>query len=646
MKKVEVEVDVDLKNGVSEVDKLVASMKELTDEMKDASSGTKDLGDDLDKAGTAGKDGLGKVATGFKGVGGAIKAAGIGLVIGLFVALKEVLEKQQPVLDLLDSTFTAIGIAITQVTSSVKSSGSEFSALGTIMGDILTLVLTPFKVQFYAIKGGLIAAQLAWEQSFFGGQDADKIAELQASLKEVGDDLIDIKDGAVEAALSIKDNIGEAVDEIGVAAKAVTTAITDLDVAAIASAAARTTALKNEALIAEAINKKKFEAYDREAELLRQQRDDINLSAEARLEANAKLAIVLDEQEKIMLRNAQISIDAAKAELAANANTENRVALIEAETEAEAIRAALAGKRSEQLVNDASIRKEILDTEIANQAAIDATEKEAKDKKAEEDIQRDKDTAEKIKEAKDERDAIEKESIGAAKEAADELAGEILATIEEERNAKLQKDLEEIDIKSNAELTALDAKYAAELAGAKGDEKAIKAINARKEKEEFAIKLKAFNDAEKLNKASFESTKKMQLALAAADAAKAVVTSLAYAPVAIGPLPNPAGIASLALVAASSALNIGKIAASSYEGGAAPVASAPVLTIPASTPASQPGLNTDTIGSSQSTEGVGTELVGSGAGINQIVRAVVVESDITTTQNNILGYEEASEIGG
>ena len=59
----------------------------------------------------------------------------------------------------------------------------------------------------------------------------------------------------------------------------------------------------------------------------------------------------------------------------------------------------------------------------------------------------------------------------------------------------------------------------------------------------------------------------MQLGGAIIDASKAINASLASAPVAIGPVPNPAGIASLALAVATGGASIAKIAATKFEGG-------------------------------------------------------------------------------
>jgi hypothetical protein len=72
---------------------------------------------------------------------------------------------------------------------------------------------------------------------------------------------------------------------------------------------------------------------------------------------------------------------------------------------------------------------------------------------------------------------------------------------------------------------------------------------------------------EKRARAQFKITKAMQLGMAINDGYKAITASLAQSPVAIGAIPNPAGIASLAFAASTAAANVAKIAASKFQGG-------------------------------------------------------------------------------
>jgi hypothetical protein len=87
----------------------------------------------------------------------------------------------------------------------------------------------------------------------------------------------------------------------------------------------------------------------------------------------------------------------------------------------------------------------------------------------------------------------------------------------------------------------------------------------------FAVKMakvkKGSKEEEDLARKQFNINKALQLGLATIDGFKAISASLASSPVAIGPVPNPAGIASLAFVAISTAATIAKIASSQFKGG-------------------------------------------------------------------------------
>lgn len=72
---------------------------------------------------------------------------------------------------------------------------------------------------------------------------------------------------------------------------------------------------------------------------------------------------------------------------------------------------------------------------------------------------------------------------------------------------------------------------------------------------------------EKAARKQFQINKALQLGAAIMDGYKAISASLAQSPIAIGPAPNPVGIASLAFASVTTAANIAKIAASRFEGG-------------------------------------------------------------------------------
>ena len=147
---------------------------------------------------------------------------------------------------------------------------------------------------------------------------------------------------------------------------------------------------------------------------------------------------------------------------------------------------------------------------------------------------------------------------------------------------------------------------------------------------------------EKRAKKMFQVQKAMQLSMAIIDGFKAANASLAQSPIALGPAPNPAGIASLAFAITTSLANVAKIASSQYGGKGGTAAG---------------GGAGGAMGGSTPTSGGGTpsfSLFGQGNNLNTTsgpkdvennsnqltVKAVVVESDVTSTQNKVKKMQE------
>jgi hypothetical protein len=127
-----------------------------------------------------------------------------------------------------------------------------------------------------------------------------------------------------------------------------------------------------------------------------------------------------------------------------------------------------------------------------------------------------------------------------------------------------------VEIVRTAEEKKRQEQIATVNAGLEWAEKGLNAISALNDVA-FANKMskvkKGSKEEEALAKKQFKFQKALQIGAATIDAAKSVTASLAAAPVAIGPIPNPAGIASLALAATTGAASIAKIAATKFEGG-------------------------------------------------------------------------------
>jgi hypothetical protein len=639
-KKVIIDVELDTNDAKKGLDDLEKGVDGVADSVEGLNDEVDEMGDGLKKAGKDGEKGLAGVAKGFKGVGGAIKAAGIGLVIGLFAALKAILEEQQPVLDLVDTTMTAIGLAVTEVSGALKSAwerASEatggFDAMKTVVVNLLNIAITPLKLGFQAIKAQVLAAQLAWEQSFFGDGDPKRIAELKAGLEEVKNDVIEIAEGVIESGKAIGDNIGEAIGEVVSLAKASGDELKKIDAEAIISQAQRTTALKNNAQIQEAINKGLLEQYDRQAEQLRQIRDDESKSIEERTKANEELGDVLNKQEEVMLKNQRQVVEAARLQLAANKTIENEVALIEARNELKAIEATVEGFRSEQQVNFIALKKEELDL-----------------------LQTDIDKRQELAEITAETE-LEKQEIYIAALEERKMLFEELGLIEtqgyqETVNALEVAEAEKLKIQEDsiAEQNKLAEKQA------KDDLALAQAAAKAKVDTAFATAgsiLSIGNSLTELGIGNEKTQKALALAQIAIDTAKGISSAVAGAtaaaaatgpgaPFAIGPY-IAAGIASVlsGVAAAAAAL---KKAKGTTAGPTVSLPSAPSIPTPSvpDTTSQQQIPNEQAIFTQQELFGVASEQVGGGAGISQVV---VVETDITNVQNQVGVIESGASLG-
>jgi hypothetical protein len=146
---------------------------------------------------------------------------------------------------------------------------------------------------------------------------------------------------------------------------------------------------------------------------------------------------------------------------------------------------------------------------------------------------------------------------------------------------------------------------------------------------------KGSKEEEVLLKKQFQLNKSMQLAGAIVDAGKAITASLASSPIAIGPIPNPAGIASLAFAAVTSATNIAKIASTTFTSSTTPSTDTPTPSITAVAPSGGPSL----FGQANT----GSQVNAGDTNSNNItVTAVVSETEITASQNHINNIQNNS----
>jgi len=364
-----IEIDVNASDAEKDVKKLTSQFEDL------GKTATKSI-NNIEKAAEDTEKSTKSLADGFKGVGLAIKAMGIGLIIGALSTLKEVFMGNQKVADTfatimgtVSNVFSQVTNVIVSVVEKVGNATNGFEGLKKTIGGLLTLSLTPLKAAFYGIKLTIDEVRLAWEESIFGDGDpktikklTERINDTKTSLKEVGTD-------AVAAGKQVANNIGKAVTEVSAVVEGSVDGISKISVAGAYEQAKANVQLQNTAKLAEANQARLVEQYDRQAEKLRQVRDEERNSVEDRIKANNDLNKVLKNQEQAMLAQADAQIAAAQSTLAQNRSIENQVAVTNALANREGVLAQIEGLRSEQKANDLALNKELIDLTKTKQEA-------------------------------------------------------------------------------------------------------------------------------------------------------------------------------------------------------------------------------------------------------------------------------------
>ena len=298
------------------------------------------------------KDSSNVAAKGIKGIGTALKAAGIGLAIAAFGKLVEVFNENQKVADAFNTTFEALSLGFNDFFNFLDRNA------GTVIGYFKGIFSDPKQAVIdlgQAIKDNII-------ERF--NSTLDMLGYLATAFKQVfeGD-----FDGAMESAkmagkeyVDVLTGVDGSVDKVASTISKAATGIADYTKNTLEAAKSNVDLTKS-AEVAAVMQQGLVEKYDRQAELQRQIRDDESKSIEERVAANTKLGEILDEQEAAMLSQVNIQLQAAQAQYDKNQNQENYIALLEAQNEKEAVQAQIAGFRSEQLTNINSLERERVD---------------------------------------------------------------------------------------------------------------------------------------------------------------------------------------------------------------------------------------------------------------------------------------------
>ena len=496
--------------------------------------------DNIGKNSKSSTKSVGGLAKGFKGMGVAIKAAGIGLLLQAMGILKELFDNNQKTVDLFNTTFNTLQVAFSDFAKWVESN------IGTFTGFFKDIFENPKERMLElgrALQEGVIARfeQLLevfgyWGKALLAVVKGDFMGAMNA-VKEAGKQSADVITGVDGSFEAVKETI-----------KNTAKAVANYTKETIKQGQAMTETNK-QAEIAEVLAQGLIEKYDRQAEKLRQVRDDETLTIEQRKKANEELGAVLDEQERVMLENAQKVVDAKARQLALDKdNIEFQKEYIQATNELAGIEAQVDGFRSEYKMNQNALDREAIDLLISKaETEQEVAEIEAEAAiAAEANLYNQLDLEEELnKKLYDSRLATLEQQKSLYKEgtqAYQDMVGE-MKTLESERTLQLGEE----------------ARKRTEL------ERATREANLQIASDALGV-LMSFNelydeDDEAAAKKAFDRNKKLQIGQAVINTAQGIMAQLAVPQDAL----TGQNFAKAAIVAATGAAQIAKIRSTEFE---------------------------------------------------------------------------------
>jgi hypothetical protein len=469
---INIKINLDSKDAQQGVDNLQEGVKQTGDAAKKAEAGAK-------KAGGA-----------FASIGNALKSLGIiGLVVRGFEFLQEVLMKNQKVAD----AFAVAGEFISRVLSDlVEFVVNNFGKVVDLFTKVFNDPLLYVEKLGEAIKNNLI----------------ERVKSLIDAYGFLGEIIKNVFTGEFDAAAEAAKNFGKEVVDVftgvddafdkGVeVVKNATAAIVEYGKETL-EAAKKGVALRNSARLAASEADVAAAKFKRQAEEQRQIRDNEFASLEDRIAANQRLGKILEQQLKQEERAAELAVSAAQYELNKNKTLDNQIALNQALAALEGKREEITGQRSEQLVNEIALTKELQElnkTRIAAENKLDIDARKA--------------AADRIK---DEKQKLEVKRQIAVDEAAIELKRleDNVNAATEGTTARVAAEIEYKEKKAAIanEIIAIDEninKLAIDRAMAESERRINEAANLKANKEkEVEIRRAEYDEQEKLLKESLE----------------------------------------------------------------------------------------------------------------------------------------------
>ncbi len=357
-----------------------------------------------------------------------------------FEFFKETIGKNQVVIDAFAITFETLSIAFNDffgflsdnVGTVIDYFKQIFENPGVAIRNFGKMILNNIIERFNSLIDALGFAGEAIGEFFKG--NFDKAAK---AAKKAGKELVDVATGVDGSYEKIKEGVKTTTESITSYVKSTT------------EAAAANIKLQKTAEKARVLNQGLIEDYDRQAELLRQTRDDEFKTIDQRIKANNDLKAVLEQQKEAMLDNADAILAAAQAQFDKNGNDANAIALQEAKNEKAAIEAQITGFMSEQDANRNALLREKLELEQSNTDAATERAKVERDFNAEQiendvlRIQKQQENLETEKQQELERLEAKRDSYIEGTQAYADAENERLAFVQEigNKEKKLSKEL-------------------------------------------------------------------------------------------------------------------------------------------------------------------------------------------------------------
>jgi len=656
-KKVVIDVDVESGDAIKRLDALESAMLKTQEEagkMKEQMAGGFDA---------AGKGAKG-AAKGMKGfgtsIGGVLKSLGlIAVAMEIFMFLKELLMKNQKVVDALSTAFKVIEVLFGKLTDAIEPMGKvlmdAFENPQQALEDLWSAIKTNF---LNRIKGIAVAAEAVGKVIKAAFElDWDGVKE---GMQQYGQALIQVTSG-----LDIEQQNAFVKGVVEVGTEALNTA-------------SKITELTNAVKLAEAQQGLLMLEYQREAEIQRQIRDDVSLTIAERQAANRELGNILDRQSKDELALSNKRKKLADLELSINKTSiDAQVNVINARKEIADVNERITGQRSEQLTNENSLKLEgiqiskdrIKQLEEEAQAEADSAYATTEAKIAAQDLldtykaQRESLSVEETMQAEiNAAIAAEELKFKAAQDAAtslgifqDEINELELASIDERLRLEneIRMSYAEKDIALEEKIAEKEIAIAEKRAEEEKKIEDKRTANIKKAEEDKAKAREAglsvagsvLNSLGQLvalsgnqSKEAVAIQKAFAVAQVAIDTAKAISAAIAGGTQAgaqtgvAAPITTPIFIASMIATVLGSLAQVGTILATVPGGGSPSIPSS--VSVPQSTAPSIDSVSTNT-----------TEIGGADQAQLAPVQAYVVETEMTGNQNNVNQIESQATFG-